>query len=495
MHDQPVKGEGAKDIAPSHPPASAVAKPRRRFGLSGRLFALTVLFVTATEVFIYVPSLTSFRINWLTDRMAIADAASVVMAGATLSEVPRNVQDGVLNAVGAIAIAVRTGTVSRLIATVDSPPEVDTVVDLNHPDPIAEAGQAIATLFRTTPRTLRVIGTSRSGAQLELLIDDRALRVAMLRYSFNIAWIAALVSVITAALLFFSINRLFVRPMRRLTNAMVAFSAAPEDAERIIEPSGRTDEIGVAEEHLATMQQALQGTLREQRHLADLGLAVSKINHDLRNMLASAQLFSDRLGSLPDPNVQRFAPKLIAALDRAIAYCQSTLAYGRAREPAPARRILLLGRLVDEVAENLGLVGHATITFENRVPADLEIDADPEQLFRVLVNLSRNAMQALESDQDPAVVRRLTISASRDDGAVRIMVADTGPGVPAQARAHLFRAFQGSLRPGGIGLGLAIAAELVRAHRGTIELLENNSPGATFVIVVPDHRSPSRKAT
>jgi signal transduction histidine kinase len=277
--------------------------------------------------------------------------------------------------------------------------------------------------------------------------------------------------------------------MRRLTENMVAFSAAPEDTSRVIAPSGRSDEIGIAEEHLATMQEALQGTLREQRHLADLGLAVSKINHDLRNMLAAAQLFSDRLGSLPDPNVQRFAPKLIATLDRAIAYCTTTLAYGRAREAAPARRLVALDLLVDEVAGVLGLAGHPSISFENRVPEKLEIDADPDQLFRVLVNLCRNAVQALESgDPDPSVVRRLVVSASREDGAVTIEIADTGPGVPERARAHLFRAFQGSVRPGGTGLGLAIAAELVRAHGGSIALLETERPGATFRITIPDRR-------
>jgi signal transduction histidine kinase len=277
--------------------------------------------------------------------------------------------------------------------------------------------------------------------------------------------------------------------MRRMTDNMVAFSAAPEDTSRIIAPSGRSDEIGIAEEHLATMQEALQGTLREQRHLADLGLAVSKINHDLRNMLAAAQLFSDRIGSLPDPNVQRFAPKLIATLDRAIAYCTTTLAYGRAREAAPARRLVALGLLFDEVAGVLGLAGHPTIPFENRVPEKLELDVDPDQQFRGLVNLCRNAVQALEGgDRDPSVVRRLVVAASREDGAVTIEIADTGPGVPERARAHLFRAFQGSVRPGGTGLGLAIAAELVRAHGGSIALLETERPGATFRITIPDRR-------
>jgi signal transduction histidine kinase len=274
--------------------------------------------------------------------------------------------------------------------------------------------------------------------------------------------------------------------MRRLTDNMVAFSTAPEDSGRIISPSGRGDEIGVAEEHLAAMQETLQRTLREQRHLADLGLAVSKINHDLRNMLAAAQLFSDRLGSLPDENVQRFAPKLIAALDRAIAYAQTTLAYGKAREAAPARRLLALDRLVDDVADSTGLTGHSTIQFENRVPAGLEVDADPDQLFRVLVNLCRNAAQALEGDFGPAVVRRLTVSASRTNGSVAIRVADTGPGIPPKVRANLFRAFQGTARPGGTGLGLAIAAELVRAHGGSIMLLDTGGAGATFEVVIPD---------
>ena len=218
----------------------------------------------------------------------------------------------------------------------------------------------------------------------------------MLRYSVNVLWLSALISIVLSVLLYLSLNRMFVRPMRNLSDNMVAFSAAPDDPARVIVPTGRTDEIGVAEEQLAGMQSELQTTLNEQRHLADLGLAVSKINHDLRNMLASAQLFSDRLGSLPDPTVQRFAPKLIAALDRAIAYCQTTLAYGRAREEAPARRLVALDRLVDDVADALGLVGHASIRFENAVPPNLEVDADPDQLFRVLLNLCRNAVQAME---------------------------------------------------------------------------------------------------
>jgi signal transduction histidine kinase len=406
--------------------------------------------------------------------------------------VPRDIQDHLLAAVDAIAIAIRTGDVSQLIATVEMPPGVDRTADLRTMDPVNEIADAFDTLLASEPRTLRVIGMSRSGAILELLISDQKLRAAMLSYSANLLWLAALISIITAGLLYFSINRLFVRPMRRITENMVAFSGSPEVAARIISPSGRGDEIGVAEEHLAAMQHDLPGTLREQRHLAELGLAVSTSNHAPRNLRASAQLFTDRLGGLPDPTVQRFAPTLIAALDRAIAYCENTLAYGRAREAAPARRLVALNRLVEDVAEILGLNGHATIAFENQVPQGLEIDADPDQLFRILVNLCRNAIQALESDPSPAVVRRLTISAERNGRDVAIRVTDTGPGVPEKAQAHLFRAFHGATRPGGTGLGLAISAELVGAHGGKISLLEPNGPGATFQIVIPDRIAPRR---
>ncbi len=120
---------------------------------------------------------------------------------------------------------------------------------------------------------------------------------------------------------------------------MVRFREDPENPARIVVPSGRTDEIGIAERELGAMQRDLASMLQQKSHLAALGLAVSKINHDLRNLLASAQLFSDRLASVPDPNVQRFAPQLMRSLERAIAFCQSTLSYGQVKEPPPDRKI------------------------------------------------------------------------------------------------------------------------------------------------------------
>jgi signal transduction histidine kinase len=225
--------------------------------------------------------------------------------------------------------------------------------------------------------------------------------------------------------------------------------------------------------------------LSQKSRLAALGLAVSKINHDLRNLLASSQLLSDQLASVPDPRVQRFAPKLMRSLERAIDFCQSTLSYGRAQEAEPDRRMILVEPVVSEVRESAGLAADASITWISAIERSLTIDADPDQLFRVLLNLVRNAAQALESAKGDAATLQIRITGRREGSVAIIEVSDTGPGVPAKAREHLFEAFQTSGRPGGSGLGLAIAAELVRAHGGDIHLVEGTI-GATFRVSISD---------
>ena len=114
------------------------------------------------------------------------------------------------------------------------------------------------------------------------------------------------------------------------------------------------------------------------------------------------------------------------------------------------------------------------------------MDADSDQLFRVLTNLARNAVQAMAGDTESAVVRRLTVSAERQGSVSRILVADTGPGLPAKARENLFAAFRGSARSGGTGLGLAIAQELARAHGGAVELVESVGGRTVFAVTIPD---------
>lgn len=482
---------------PSALPASQTTEPqvgtgipdgeRRRpwrAGLSGKLLFLTLVFVMMSEILIYVPSIANFRLTWLRDAHATASVAAVVLADG--SEVPKALQGRLLASTDTIAIALLTGDRRRLLA-VDMPPEtVDVHVDLSQFNVMQAIVEAFSVLLESGPRTILVTGMAPgSDERVEIVVNDSRLRAAMLVYSRNIMLLSLIISVISAVLVYTSLRWLLVRPMQRLSLAIGYFAENPEDASRIIVPSDRADEIGDAERQLATMQHQLSDTIHQKRRLADLGLAVSKINHDLRNLLASAQLFSDRLSTSSDPTVQRIVPKIVGALDRAVDYTRSVMSYGRAREAPPARRLVRLRHLADDVGEVLGLAQHRDIVFDNQVEPALEIDADPDQLFRVLVNLARNAVQVMESEGEGALVKRLEISAYREGSVVTIQVADTGPGVPARVREHLFQPFQASTRKGGTGLGLAIAAELVRAHGGSIRLSES-TPGTVFEITLPD---------
>jgi signal transduction histidine kinase len=305
----------------------------------------------------------------------------------------------------------------------------------------------------------------------------------MVEYGLRILFLSALISVVTAFLLFLAVQRLLVGPIRRVVRHMTAYAEAPEDATRVIAPSAEVEELRVAEEALASMQTQLTGALRQKERLAQLGAAVAKISHDLRNILTTAQLFADRLEVSADPAVARAAPKLVGSISRAVSLCESTLAFGKAEEPPPQLKRFSLRRLAEEVAEGEGLLGaEGAVVCLIDVPAGLMIRADGEQLHRVLGNLIRNARQAIDATGQGGTIE---ISGGEDEADWWIRVGDTGPGLPPKAREHLFEAFQGGARKGGTGLGLAIAAELVRGHGGRLELARSDAEGTEFLIRLP----------
>jgi len=482
-------------------PEVASSSGPTRFSLSGKLLVLTILFVMVAEVLIYVPSIANFRLSWLNDRLAAANTAALVLDASPNGMVPESLARQILQSVGARAVVMKMGTQRRLLAVSDMPPAVDHDIDMRDVPWFRAIADAFDTLRSNDMDVMRVVGPAPMGGEfLEIVMDELPLRQAMLRFSTNILLLSLVISGITATLVYFTLHYLLVRPMRRLTENMMKFRADPENPARVIAASGRRDEIGIAQRELAEMQRDLASMLQQKSRLAALGLAVSKINHDLRNLLTSAQLFSEGLTSLPDPRVQRFAPKLMRALERAIAFCESTLSYGRAQEPPPDRKSVGVEALVEDVRETLGL-SESQFGWIVAIERGLIVDADPDQLLRVLLNLARNAVQALETraPNDPAR-DQVRITGRREGAVVVIEVSDTGPGFPAKAREHLFEPFQSSARGGGTGLGLVIAAELIRAHGGEIKLIEGTI-GTTFRLVIPDrtlkldaHRSARARA-
>jgi signal transduction histidine kinase len=460
--------------------------------LSSKLLLLIVLAVLVAEVLIFVPSIANMRLRWLTSRLDTVGAVSEVLAASANMDVPRAIQDKVLLVTGTKAIALREAGASRLLAMSEIPGKIDQVIDLGNVSEAASIWDAFSTLFSGGDRTLRIYGsvspTSAPGRVIEIVTSDAPMRRAMLLYARNVAVISLIISVIAASLIYLIIHEMLLRPVRIMHRNMIDFATTPDNPALILVPENRKDEFGIAQRQISHIQSDLQRTLKEQKHLADLGLAVSKINHDMRNILASAQLMSDHLADAKDPMVKRFAPKLIRTLSRAISYSESVIAYGRSQEAPPRPRRVNLHAIVTDVQESLNLESESGIEFDNRIPDDFELNVDSEQLFRVLSNLCRNSVQAMERDDTggAAAVKRLTLSSGRIGTTAVIGVEDTGPGLPQKARDNLFTAFKGSTRSDGTGLGLAIAQELIRAHGGSIELREDRPIGAHFEIRLPD---------
>jgi signal transduction histidine kinase len=483
----PGEGLAASGIAAS----GIFAKKRRavRFGLATRVLLLNTAFVIAAATMIYVPAIATYRENWLWQRLSAAYTAALVLDAAPKAMVPPELSRQLLESVGARIIVLSKHGTKRILAASELPSRVDEVYDFRKSayQPLPEA---MATLLAPSGRVITIVGEAPMGGEwIAITMDEAPLIKAMRAYSLRLLAVTLIMSSIVANLATVAIVVMVLRPVRRLTNNLIEFGANPENSSRrVIVPSGGNHEIAYAEEELAIMQDVLVRELKEKKHLAALGLAVAKINHDMRNMLTSAQLLSDRLANADDPLVQRLAPKLVATLDRAIRFCQATLTYGRAADDPPKSTRFPLHGLVAEVIEMIGLEARGGIEFVNAVAADLEIAADREQMFRVLMNLLRNGAEALENTRaDTGRPKRIRVLSWLEDKTAVIEVADTGSGVPVSAQARLFTAFS-SNRSGGSGLGLVIAADLVHGHGGAITLVpsaDDEYPGATFRVTLP----------
>ena len=304
------------------------------------------------------------------------------------------------------------------------------------------------------------------------------MRAALIDYSSRILVLSVIISLVTAALVYLSLQWLMVRPLRRLTESMMFFRDHPEDMSIAVEVTGRRDEIGVAQRELADMQGKVRDSLQQQTRLAALGIAVTKISHDLRNILTTAQLVADRLAGSDNPEVKRLTPTLLASIDRAIDLSTKTLAFAREGAPTMNRTSFRLRDLVEEVGSVLPPPANGAALWRNEVPAEIEVRGDRDQLFRVFANLGQNAVQAGASE--------VTVKAAQADGSATIQVSDNGPGLPPRAREKLFQPFSGSARPGGTGLGLAIARDLLRAHGGDIRLAASTATGTLFELRLPN---------
>ncbi|WP_323785915.1 HAMP domain-containing sensor histidine kinase [Thalassovita sp.] len=451
--------------------------------LSGRFLVLTIIFVMLAEVLIFVPSVARFREDYLLSRLERAQIASLALLADDM--ISPDLEEELLRNAEVFNVVLRRDEARQLILSAPMPQSIGATFDLRDAPAFTLIRDAMARLANPEPQIIRVIGdpVRKAGLLIEITMETGGLRTAMIDYGLRILLLSALISVVTAMLLFLAVQRFLVRPIKGMVQQVQAYAADPEDARRIIQPQSSLQELRHAEEALASMQSQLTSALKQKERLAQLGAAVAKISHDLRNMLTSAQLFTDRIEMSEDPGVKRLAPKLVNSITRAVHLCESTLAFGRVEEPAPRLERVRLADLVSDVIDSERLsVGDHDLSFSEDIPADFHLRADSEQLYRVIFNLVRNARQAIIRSGAPG---EISVAAYEDDEQWIVRVSDTGPGLPPKAQEFLFTPFQGGASKGGTGLGLVISQELVRGHGGQLRLRQTGADGTVFEICLP----------
>jgi signal transduction histidine kinase len=476
-------------MAEPAPPEEPTAPGERRFfwfqGLSARLLLVTVLIVVLANLVILPPSLSAFEEQWLLDRLRAAELATLVEETAPGGVVTDRVRAKLLANAEVVSVALQVRNERRLILQAPRLARTPYLVDLRRHDPFFWLWP-FRTLTEGGDRMVRVMARPRfrEGEFVEIVAPDGPLKIQLTNELERLLAIAAFTSVMAGAVVYVSLNLFLVRPMRRITLSMERFRADPDNPKARIEPSGRRDESGPAEGELGRMQADLRAALASRARLAALGEAVAKINHDLRNMLTSAQIASERLAASGDPKVAQALPRLERALGRAIVLASNVLDFGKTEEPAPDRRALPLRAAIEAAAEDAGLTVTG-VALDTDIDPGRQIYADPEQLHRILVNLLRNAREALEGETAGGGVGTVTATASSDAEETRVRLADNGPGLPERARLHLFQPFAASTRKGGVGLGLAIARELAHAHGGDLTLISTGPTGTVFELRFP----------
>ncbi|PKR50282.1 sensor histidine kinase [Thalassospira povalilytica] len=477
--------------------------------LSARLLVLTVSFVMLAEVFVFAPSVARFRVDWLKAHLDSGYLAALALEATPDQMIPDDLEKELLSNAGIEAVILRREDRKLLLQRDDMPAKVDKNVNLtNFSIPMAVM-EGLATLAQTEDRMLRVIGMPSMAPdfEIEILVHEKALTKAMRNFGWRVFGLSLMISFFTAGLVYFALNRLLVRPMRTLTHDMIRFRENPQDKSSLITPGLRDDEIGVARQELAIMQQDIQAMLNQRRRLAALGTAATKISHDLRNALATSMLMTEQLAKSQDDEVRAVVPRLLSSMERAVYISEQTLSFAR-ETPAPRdlakfTLIELIEEIRDQIllqkSENLmdGAAGRdlgdkdepCTARIDIDLPDDVMLEADYDMLFRAFSNLIRNPLEAgadiVTVTWSNPIAGKTSDESDQSRSFIDVLIKDNGPGLPEKAIKNLFVPFAGSGRKGGTGLGLAIARELISTHNGELRLVATGPDGAVFGVKLP----------
>lgn len=453
-------------------------------GLRGRLLLLTAMFVLFGVMLVYPLLASIYRTGWLQERAQAAQIAALAVEAAPDGRVSEELSRQLLEQAQVIAVSVEGADFRELVLPPAAPIRGELVkVDLRGPAP--GFWTPFEHLFAPPGRYLQIVlqPSMTDDIEMEVIAPESALRSGLLAFSRTLLFATIIISAVVGALVYFTIYRLVVRPMRDFTSTLTKFSESPETVS-LLPARGGSDEIRRANLALEDMQKTVSAAFRQRKRLAELGEAVAKINHDLRNSLSAAQIVSETLALSDDPRVKRAAPRLERAIERAVGLAEATLSYGRTEPSLPRVSAINLLPVLEEAAAE-GLAGAKGVEWSVDADCPVLAAADPEHVHRIVANLVRNAARAIRDQSGRTQPGRISARVFRQDQNVFVEIADDGPGVPAKVMARLFQPFAASGVPGGAGLGLAIARELARGMRGELELSSSGPDGAAFTLRLP----------
>ena len=457
--------------------------------LSSKLLLLTIGFVMLAELLIFVPSAASFRQDWFNERAQQAGLLAQALTGVPNYEESEVLRQQFMTDTNVMLMSAKRDGMTELV--LGAPPEVaQDIIEINlrekrrFPSLLAP----FRDIFSDGQDTFRVTANSPVNGQesLELLIPREALRETLIRYLSNIFWLSLLIAIITGTLIYLSMSAMIIRPVKRLADDMTTFRDNPDRRGALRKRPKRKDEIGQLEREFIDLKQSQRAAFRQRERLASLGLAVAKINHDLRNVLSSALLISDRLSMNPEPKLSDMGERLTRTVERGIGLTEEVMAYSKAETADPAIQDTRIAFTIGEAAADV-IAQFPKTQFRNMVPTDLLVQTDPDHAYRIFHNLFRNAAQAMAVHCEKNC--RLQVRTEIQDGLAELRISDTGPGLPERAKENLFQAFSSaqahSANTKSTGLGLSISKELAKAQGGDLNLISSDETGTRFVLTLP----------
>jgi signal transduction histidine kinase len=233
---------------------------------------------------------------------------------------------------------------------------------------------------------------------------------------------------------------------------------------------------------------ATQEQLIHSERLATVGAVVARVSHEIRNPLTTIGGFARTLSAHPDEieRVARNANIIVDEVEKLEALLKEMLDFTSPKPPhfEPAD----LNRVITGLANvHRGELEEHKVTIEVDLAPDLPgVLVDRNQMQRVLLNLWQNAVQSM--DEQPADrARLLTVRTWRDGNRVKVACSDTGRGIPRTVLTHIFTPFF-TTKQRGTGLGLAVIKKIIDDHQGSIEVRDDEPPGASFIISLPIER-------